>query len=207
VADGLSVILAEARDLGLLGPGDPEAHRSHAEAFADAWAGLAPGPPERFCDLGAGGGVPGLVLACRWDGTQVALLEASGRRCDFLRRAVALLGLTGRANVLEGRAELLSRTPALEGAFPLVTARSFAAPAATAECATRLLAGSGRLMVSEPPESSSALRWPPEGLAHLSLELERTIPGPPALAVLRRSGPVEDRYPRRDGVPARRPLF
>ena len=54
--------------------------------------------------------------------------------------------------------------PSLRAAFDLVVARSFGAPAVTAECAVGFLATGGHLAVSEPPEPE-ADRWPPEGLA------------------------------------------
>jgi 16S rRNA (guanine527-N7)-methyltransferase len=210
VPDALSAVLDEARALGFLGPGEPAAHRTHSLGFAAAYDRVEPQPPARFCDLGAGGGVPGLVLAATWPTTRAVLLDASTRRCSFLEAAVARLGLSGRVEVACGRAEVLARDPSLEASFDLVCARSFAGPAATAECATRLLAADGLLLVSDPPASPEAARgprWSEEGLARLSLRYLGTEPGPPAIASLRRAGPLDPAFPRRDGVPARRPLF
>ena len=55
----LVAILEESRALGFLGPGPVEGHLPHSLAFAAA----VEDPPARAVDLGAGGGLPGLVLA------------------------------------------------------------------------------------------------------------------------------------------------
>ncbi len=191
-----------------MGPGDPQRHERHAQAFADAYEALEGSPPATCCDLGAGGGVPGLALAVRWTTTSIVLLEASARRCTFLREAVASLGVGSRVLVAEGRAELLARTPPLEFGFPLVTARSFGPPSTTAECAARLLARDALLLVAEPPEPPSlGDRWPDAGLALLGLGPAVSLRADPHLVGIRPITRCAGRFPRRDGVPAKRPLF
>jgi 16S rRNA (guanine527-N7)-methyltransferase len=202
--------LGRARSLGLLGPGAVEDHVAHAGAFADAWHGLAGGPPDAVLDLGSGGGLPGLVLALRWPEAAVVLLDASGRRGEFLTSVLAELGLAPRAQVVVGRAEVLARSEALEGSFPLVTARSFGKPATTAECAARFLGPGGWLLVAEPPldpAMAEPSRWSPEGLATLGLGAARSICVDPSIVGIPRLAPCPAQYPRRDGVPAKRPLF
>ena len=208
MTDALGLVLERGQRQGLLGPGDPSAHRRHAEAFADAAETILGGPPTSCCDLGSGAGVPGLVLAARWPDAAVTLLEASARRARFLRAAVAELGLGPRVRVAEGRAEALAREPELDGAFELVCARSFAPPAVTAECAARMIQLGGVLLVAEPPEvSRSTARWPVAGLAHLGLGPPSVAHVYPLLVAIRRVGPCPAAYPRRTGVPSKRPLF
>jgi 16S rRNA (guanine527-N7)-methyltransferase len=208
VPDGLDAVLLRARDLGFLGPGDPATHRVHAQGFAEAYLLIEGSAPRTLCDLGAGGGVPGLVLAERWPSTMVVLLEASERRCGFLRASIDELGWNERVSVAQGRAEQLARRAGLEGEFPLVTARSFGPPAATAECAVRLLADGGILLVAEPPSDDAAgLRWPTPGLKALGFGVPQPAGSAPHLVAIRRDGPCPHRFPRRDGVPAKRPLF
>ena len=57
-----------------------------------------------IADLGAGAGLPGLVLAAVLPDTRVVLVEAAGRKCEFLRAAVEAMGL-GNAEVVWARAE------------------------------------------------------------------------------------------------------
>ena len=194
-------LLEQARSLGFLGPGPVEAHVAHAEGFARAWGAA---PPDRVVDLGSGGGVPGLVLALRWPDTSFVLLDASERRTAFLADAAANLA-PGRVEVRRARAEEAGRDPELRAGADLVTARAFGPPAVTAECAAPLLRVGGRLVVSEPPEGES--RWPWEPLAALGLVPLRQVRTTAVYAVLVLGAPCPDRFPRRVGVPAKRPLF
>jgi 16S rRNA (guanine527-N7)-methyltransferase len=164
------------------------------------------GPPASFLDLGSGGGVPGLVLACRWPG-QVTLLDANKRRTSFLAEGVSDLGLADRVRIVWGRAEDAGRDASLRAAFDLVVARSFGPPGVTAECAAPLLRPEGVLIVSEPPDPAPE-RWPVPGLTELGLVAVGVMPDLPVhLQVLRAVSPCPDRYPRRTGIPSKRPLF
>jgi 16S rRNA (guanine527-N7)-methyltransferase len=159
-------------------------------------------------DLGSGGGLPGLVLATGWRNTHAVLLEASERRGAFLVSAVEALGLRDHVDVVVDRAEHAARRDGLRHAFDLVTARSFGPPAVTGECAIGFLRPGGRLLVSEPPDSVRADRWPPDGLAELGLSfvgLTRAEGG--TIAVLQSVTACPGRFPRRTGIPAKRPLF
>jgi 16S rRNA (guanine527-N7)-methyltransferase len=91
-----------------------------------------------------------------------------------------------------------------------VVARSFGAPAVTAECAVGFLRPGGRLAVSEPPECAepASVRWPEAGLGHLGFAPPARVQHAAANAVvLELPAAPADRWPRRDGVPAKRPLW
>jgi len=190
-------VLEEARELGFLGPGPVAFHVEHALAYHELLAGV----PGDALDLGAGGGVPGLVLAAVDPKRRWVLLDGSSKRTAFLERAAAALGLDNVA-VRCARAE---EVPDFRGRFGIVVARSFGSPPVTAECAAPLLAVGGVLIVSEPPASSGADRW--QGADRVGLGAAVVHPGPPALAVLRQQHPCPAEYPRRTGVPAKRPLW
>lgn len=200
-------MLALSRERGFLGPGPVDAHIAHAQGLAAGFDS----PPERVLDLGAGGGVPGLVLGWLWPETGIVLLDAGSRRARFLADAVATLGWAARAAVRCDRAEVAGRDPDLRSRFPAVVARGFGPPATTAECAAPFLAVGGLLVVSEPPadevEPGGPERWPLEGCAVFGLEPVRRLEQPVAAQVLQQRSPCPDRFPRRDGVPAKRPLF
>jgi 16S rRNA (guanine527-N7)-methyltransferase len=198
----LLAVLARAQDLGFLGPGPVDRHVRHAEAFVAA----VDAAPLSLLDLGAGGGIPGLVLARRWPETAVVLLDAQERRTTFLVAAVRELCLE-RVSVVSGRAEAVAHDPSHRGRYEVVTARSFGPPAVTAECGAPFVCPDGTLVVAEPP-GAPASRWPATGLARLGLEdggVARAGGG--TVRRLRRVGAVEKRLPRRIGVPAKRPLF
>ncbi len=134
---------------------------------------------------------------------EVVLLDAMEKRTALLSEAVLVLGAADRVRVVTARAEVAGRDPALRGRLQAVTARSFGPPATTAECAAPLLAVGGRLVVSEPPDRPD--RWPTDAVAELGLV--DAPDAPDGLRVLRQVTPCPDRYPRRNGLPAKRPLF
>jgi 16S rRNA (guanine527-N7)-methyltransferase len=161
--------------------------------------------PPRILDLGSGGGLPGLPLALAQPGTSWILLDGSTRRSEFLAEAVKELDLNDRVQVVAQRAEEAGRGP-LRGTVDLVFARSFGRPAVTAECGSPFLMVGGRMVVGEPPEASPD-RWDDDGLAHLGLSLGPRQTTPSAVQLLLQDRPCPDRFPRRTGVPAKRPLF
>lgn len=200
----LDGVLEEARTLGLLGPEPVERHIRHGRTLVDRIE-----PPASFLDLGSGAGVPGLVLALAWPAARATLLEASGRRSEFCSRAIERLGLSDRVRVVRARSEEAGREAELREQFDAVVARSFARPAVTAECGAPFLRVGGHLLVSEPPDAgTSRERWPDGPLAELGF-------GPVTVftwdrvssAVTEKVSPTPDRFPRRTGIPAKRPLW
>ncbi len=228
---GLIGVLDRARSLGFTGPGDPRDHIVHALGFVALAGEMVPEPSESGSvapsfrgsassaldggppldgphrplgiDLGTGGGVPGLVLAVALPWIRWVLVDSMQRRSSILDEAVVQLGMSDRVTVRCCRAEDLGREPAIRQRADLVVARSFGPPAVTAECAGPLLRLGGRLLVSEPPDSGGQ-RWPAGPLQELGIEpvgVERGI------MVLAKVADTPDRYPRRVGVPSKRPLF
>jgi 16S rRNA (guanine527-N7)-methyltransferase len=197
----LEDLLEEARKLGFLGPGPVDQHITHSLAFAR----LVSEPPGLALDLGSGGGLPGLPLAFVWPRTAWVLLDANVKRTAWLADAVRRAGLGERVTVRRQRAEEAGRGD-LRGQVDLVVARSFGPPAVTAECAAPLLRPGGFVVVAEPPGGDTR-RWPADPLSQLGLEAGATLIEPVALQQLRQTRLCADRYPRRVGLPSKRPLF
>jgi len=207
VSRSLAAVLSEARAVGYLGPGDPRTHLAHAQQCVRV-VEVAAGdrPPVSFADLGTGGGVPGLVLAAAWPDVPGVLIESSARRSASLRVWVAELAL-GNVTVLSERAEDVAHHPRYRERFDIVTARSFGAPAATAEIAAGLVRVGGHLVVSEPPDRD-AQRWPPEGLGALGFgpaRIDRRAGA--SFAVIRKDLMAVTSVPRRRGTPFKRPRW
>lgn len=195
--------MERSRELGFLGPGPIEPHIRRA---LDALS-LLPAAARRALDLGSGGGLPGLPLALARADVQWVLLDGSVTRAEFLRWAAAQLGLEpDRVEVVASRAEEAGRQADLRGTFDVVVARSFGAPAVTAECGAPFLVAGGLLVVAEPP-GGAAERWPADGLDMLGLRPLEAVAEPSAFQVLVQERPCPDRFPRRTGIPAKRPLF
>lgn len=159
---------------------------------------LAPG---RIVDVGSGGGSPGIPVALA-TGIAVDLLEATAAKCAFLRRCVAELDASCR--VIHDRSEHLARAEGRD-AYDLVLARALAPPAVAAELCLPLARPGGH-----------ALLWTgdvdPDGLAPataaLAGELAETVAVAPnrRLVLLRKAGATPERFPRRPGMAAKRPL-
>lgn len=202
-------ILERSAALGFLGGMPISEQIEHAVGFGKAAEEHLGRAPSSALDLGTGGGIPGLVLAAVWPSLELTLFDANERRTLFLAEEIESWGVSDQVSVLRGRAEESGRDPRLRGAFELVTARSFGSPAVTAECAAPLLASDGILVVSEPPDADPSVRWPVEGLAIVGLAPGRVYRHRDRFSyqVLVKTGATPDRFPRRTGIPTKRPLF
>jgi 16S rRNA (guanine527-N7)-methyltransferase len=222
-------VLLSAREAGFLGPGPIERHLRHAEGFVSLARAQSETDSARLLDLGSGGGLPGLVIAGAWPAATMVLLEANERRAQFLERAVITCGFQERVEVVHLRAEIAGRDRLYRGAFDGVVVRSFGAPAVVAECSAPLLRKGGWLIVSEPPgdpsegsrtagavesvglpggaAESESSRWPAEALAQFGLEPVEFIRDGFGYQVTRQVELCPEKFPRRDGVPAKKPLF
>jgi 16S rRNA (guanine527-N7)-methyltransferase len=203
----LRQVLEEARTAGFLGPGPIEAHLTHAAGFIETAEAAFGRIPTNFCDLGTGGGVPGLALAIEWDQATALLVDTNARRSAFLRDAVTRLGLDGRVEVLEERAEIVGHPGPHRERYELATARSFAGPAVTAEIAAGIVKAGGYLVVSDPPVPDET-RWPVIELRSLGFaSAELVVRADAHFAVLRKAEAAPARYPRAVGRPGKRPLW
>jgi len=160
-----------------------------------------------ICDLGSGGGFPGLALAAMRPDVPVTLVESEGRKADWLRRAAVPFP---NVRVVADRSETLAR--AERAGHPIVTARALGALPVVMELAAPLLAPGGWLVAwrgRRDPDSGPA---PAAAAAELGLhgapDIDVTpIPGVSRyFSVWEKVGNTPDRYPRRPGMATKRPL-
>jgi 16S rRNA (guanine527-N7)-methyltransferase len=163
----------------------------------------------RIADLGSGAGWPGLALAAALPEARVALVESAARHCRYLERAVAASGLTN-VEVVHARAEAW---PDGVGAHDLVTARALAALPVVIEYAAPLLAMGGTLVAWKgevPPDESADGEAAAAEVGMEAVEVRPVQPFPAArgrtLHVLRKVAPTPERFPRRPGMAAKRPI-
>jgi 16S rRNA (guanine527-N7)-methyltransferase len=198
--------LERARSVGALGDGPIAHHVGHAAAYAWCVADHGDDPGGAVLDLGSGAGLPGLVLAHLWPERKLVLMDSARRRAELLLAAVEACGLGDRVEVVCARAEEAAHDPRWRAAFGVVVGRSFGAPAVVAECSAGFLAPGGLLVVSDPPVAAPE-RWPADAMSELGLVVHRSMASPVHLQVLRSVTPCPARFPRRNGVPAKRPLW
>ncbi|MEI6727150.1 MAG: RsmG family class I SAM-dependent methyltransferase [Actinomycetes bacterium] len=166
-----------------------------------------------WLDLGAGAGIPGIPLALALPAVELTLLEAVARKCEFLEAAVGAAGLASRARVVCARSEAYAAaSPGREGAL-VVFARAVAPLPVLVELAAPLLAPGGVLLASKTAAAvrdEGAAAGIAAGLCGLAagpvVRLERSPLDQAVCAVYEKVAPTPDRFPRREGIAAKRPL-
>jgi 16S rRNA (guanine527-N7)-methyltransferase len=159
-------------------------------------------------DLGSGAGTPGIPIAVARPDVRLALVEASRKKAGFLEVVLRELELAN-VEVLQTRAETLGRSPAHRGRHDAVTARALASIPVLAEYALPLLRIGGVAVFLKGSGAAVRAQRAAGAVTILGGEVLAEDPAtltPRHLVVLRKVAPTPDRYPRRPGVPARRPL-
>jgi 16S rRNA (guanine527-N7)-methyltransferase len=164
----------------------------------------------RIADVGAGAGFPGLVLAVALPEAGVDLVESVGRKCDFMRRAIAAAGIANAA-VLNLRSEELAAGDGRD-AYDAVTARAVGRLSTLAELASPLLKPNGVLVAwkgkrdteeeQQLERASVALVMRPEAILDVG---SRAGSEHRNLHVIRKAGPTPADLPRRPGMAKKRP--
>jgi 16S rRNA (guanine527-N7)-methyltransferase len=214
--------LRELIELLATDPRTPSAVRDPEDAWrvhvADSLSGLGVDglrTAERIADVGAGAGFPGLVLAAALPDARVHLIEATTRKCEFMRRAIEHTGIAN-AHVVCERAETWAAARPPDGgreSYDAVAARAVGRVSTLSELASPLLRPGGTLVAwkgrRDPDEEAEAAR----ASQQLAMEpLEVRWVGPYAgsenrhLHVLRKSGPTPEGLPRRPGMAKKRPF-
>jgi 16S rRNA (guanine527-N7)-methyltransferase len=144
-------------------------------------------------DVGSGGGAPGIPLAAALPDRQVALLEANGRKCAFLREAALEFP---NVTVVQGRAEEQETD-----SFGVALAKALAPPPVAAEWCLPLVAPGGATVLFVGPSAD---------VAAVSRVAERLGSGPAeqlaGLLVLHKVAATPPGFPRRPGLAKKRPL-
>ena len=170
---------------------------------------LPPGR-QRIIDVGSGGGLPGLPLRLARPDLSLTLLEANQRKAAFLVQAAARLQLED-VEVVARRAEEAGHDPRHREAYDFALARALAAMPVLVELCLPFVAVGGRLlaMKTDAVEEAASARG---AIARLGGELVAISPAASAarklgeVVVIEKVRPTPAEFPRRPGVPGRRPL-
>jgi len=142
-------------------------------------------------DVGSGGGAPGIPLAFSLPSREVTLLEANGRKCEFLRTWAP-----GNAIVVQGRAEEQETDR-----FGVAVAKALAPPPVAAEWCLPLVRPGGAVILWAGPTADA------NRVARVAERLNAVLDeSPPGFLVLSKRGPTPEGFPRRTGVARKRPL-
>lgn len=205
------LVTEAGRRFNLTALGEDEAAEKHYRDCLAARSVLRELPAgSRLLDLGTGAGFPGLVLAAVCRELSFTLADATAKKCDFLSSALNELGLDNVC-VVCGRGEDLGRGR-LRESFDLVTARAVASLRELVELALPLLRPGGRLLAmkgagwaEEVREAEHALR---ELTGRVTEAREYALSGGDrrCLLLVEKLAPTAAKYPRRPGIPHKRPL-
>jgi 16S rRNA (guanine527-N7)-methyltransferase len=167
------------------------------------------GEAEKVVDVGSGGGLPGLPLKIVLPSLSMTLVEADQAKAAFLVRACAALGLRD-VEVLARRAEDVGRDPPYRESFDVAVARALAPMPVLVELCLPLVRVGGRLLAQKTENEDI-------GGAHHAIDalggsLNSVVAAPSAargagtVVIVDKVRPTPPAYPRRAGLPARKPL-
>ena len=163
-------------------------------------------------DIGSGAGFPGVPIKIARPELEMTLLEATEKKAAFLGGLIAGLGLSG-VRVVNGRAEDVAHEPGQREVYMLALARAVAPLPTLVELALPFVRVGGYLATPkgsaaarEVREAANALRVCGGAIVQMS-KLDVPPPGPaPTLVLVRKVAETPEQYPRRPGVPSKRPL-
>lgn len=163
-------------------------------------------------DVGSGGGFPGLPLALAFSGVQMTIIESIGKKTRFLEHMVEILQIGKNVELYSERAEALAHRPHLRENFDVAVVRAVGKLATICELCLPFCRLGGRMIAQKKDDC-----WPEIEKARKALELlggsiveVKTpsldeLPGI-ALVVIQKHSPTPNQFPRRSGLPSKRPI-
>jgi 16S rRNA (guanine527-N7)-methyltransferase len=169
-------------------------------------------PPRRLVDVGTGSGFPGIPLKILYPSMQLTLVESVAKKANFCRHLVAILKLEA-TEVITARAEDVGQMPAHRETSDWAVARAVANLQVLAEYLLPLLKVGGT-MLAQKGQSGPAETHKAEKAFKLLGGCTRqlipvTLPGVADerfLVVVDKVAATPQQYPRKPGVPAKKPL-
>ncbi len=161
----------------------------------------------RVIDVGSGGGLPGIPLAICSPDLHFTLLEATGKKVEFLRRVATDLGLSNVA-VIQGRAETLGQDHKVHREhYDVAVARAVGPLSVIAELTIPFVKIAGHVLLIKGAKADEELTAAQQALHALHTAHASTLDTPTGrVVVLEKLRKTPRLYPRADGEPKRKPL-
>ncbi|BBL80527.1 ribosomal RNA small subunit methyltransferase G [Rubrobacter xylanophilus] len=211
-----ALLLARYERANVIGTRDVE--EILREHVLDSLSCLLFGPllrARRIVDVGSGGGLPGIPLKILLSGAEMVLVEATGKKARFMEHAVRQLGLRG-TRVVNARVEEVGRELEQRAAYDVALARAVAALPVLAEYCVPLVRVGGHVLAMKGRISGEELHAGGAAAGRLGarvsgvLEVSRLPEVSEAkqrrIVILEKTEETSERYPRKVGIPAKRPL-
>jgi 16S rRNA (guanine527-N7)-methyltransferase len=169
-------------------------------------------PALSLIDVGSGAGFPGLPLKIALPQLRVTLLESTGKKTAFLQHAVAALKLEGVA-VVTARAEEAGRQPQHRAQYDVAVARAVASVQVLAEYTLPLVKIGGLVVAQKGHNPAGEVRTAANALGILRGRVQQIVPvtvptldDQRHLIVIKKTKSTPMQYPRRPGLPAKKPI-
>jgi 16S rRNA (guanine527-N7)-methyltransferase len=166
----------------------------------------------RLIDVGTGAGLPGIPLKIIMPEIEVVLLDSTAKKAVFLSHMKDKLGLTD-CEIVVGRAEEVAQQPGYREKFELVLSRAVAPLPVLAELALPFCAVGGAFVAQKKGDICQELKDAGGAIGKLGGSLRETrrvrleeFSDERWLAVIDKVMSTPRKYPRRPGIPAKRPL-
>lgn len=163
-------------------------------------------------DVGSGAGFPGLPLKIVLPELRLTLLEAVGKKMAFLQHLVKELSLTN-VTFLTVRAEEAGQMPSQREQYDVAVARAVASLPILAEYTLPLIKVGGSVILQKGQHPAEEIRQAANALGILGGKVREimpvSVPGLEAarhLVVIQKKKPTPQQYPRRPGLPAKKPI-
>ena len=181
------------------------------DSIAPILQGLIENQPIRLLDIGAGAGFPSLPMKIFFPELDVTIIDSLNKRINFLHLLAEELGLSG-VHFYHGRAEDFAQDKAFRAQFDVVTARAVARMQVLSELTIPYLKVGGRLLALKASNAPEELEEAKNALNLLfskvedNLQYELPNGDPRYITVVEKKKETPNKYPRKAGLPNKRPL-
>ena len=161
-----------------------------------------------LADVGPGGGFPGVPVKLALPHLRLVLVEATGKKAEFLRWLVAELQLAD-VEVVSSRAEEMGHLPAYRERFDVATARALGSLSEVLELTLPLCRTGGLVIAPRGGDAAAEVEASTHAQEVLGGRVRAIEPGleaGSALVVVEKVASTPSQYPRRPGMPGKRPL-
>jgi 16S rRNA (guanine527-N7)-methyltransferase len=168
-------------------------------------------PSASLVDIGTGAGFPGLVLKIALPELRVTLVEATRKKVDFLKHVIAKLQLRN-VNAVQARAEDLAHDPAHREAYDFAVARAVAELSVLLEYALPFVRVGGLFIAQKGVQVDEEIRAASRALQVLGGRTRESVPvqlpglEPRHLILVDKIAQTPPSFPRRAGIPERKPI-
>ncbi|MBA4380402.1 MAG: 16S rRNA (guanine(527)-N(7))-methyltransferase RsmG [Anaerolinea sp.] len=174
-----------------------------------AWKG---NPPARLIDVGSGAGFPGLPLKILYPAMRLTLVESVGKKAKFCRHIVDVMKMEG-VEVLTARAEEVGQMAEHREQYDWAVARAVADLPVLAEYLLPLLQVGGHMLAQKGASGPAEVHKSEPALKMLGGQMRQLIPimlpgvvEERYLVVIDKVAATPGQYPRKPGIPAKKPL-